>query len=650
MDHAVVPLKVWLALFLVALAVGLYKGLRDPIWCAMGAAYLYFAIPDREFNAGQLPYQVTFWALGVLMAALLYRGYFRTTARRELEEAALGSVRAAIDGVRSDLKTAILDASMLAVLPGDVRSAAMRAVEEKALDLVDRTAPRPIGRAMRRAAQAILTAACDQGEAEALKVRDHARGATKGNVRAALEARVPPIVDEALDKAVASSVTSRLEEEIDVHAKRTAREGGPSTASLGPLGIPLYRGPLLGVLSNPGLMMFIAFMVLTYIGAENAEFDSNKAMAKFDLEQLLLIPMIAIICCVRDPRHVRLFCAAWCAGVVHLCLNAITYWFHNGGRADDVGGQGGESNFLGAIIMTVCPIAYGMMLNEKTRFWRLVGIGLVGIFVLGVLASGSRAALIALLGSGGYWLFHTNRKGVAVGLAVIGVAGFLAVAPDSFWDRMGTIVGPKDQNPWVKLEEEPSKHEREVLWELAIDIWKSHPLMGIGPGQYNFVSAEQTEFVDAYQGVRGLQTHNTWLQMAAEYGALGTAVWGGAFFLSMFCYGLARKRIGKYKGWEWFASMCLGLEAGSLGSAIACTFNSFQWYDYHYWHFVLGPVVYQIAKETSERLEWMKPIETSEPRPPPRYGPPEEDVAVEDIDLSNAAPVAPESGPATVTS
>jgi O-antigen ligase len=362
-------------------------------------------------------------------------------------------------------------------------------------------------------------------------------------------------------------------------------------------------------------------------------------MTKFDTEQLLLIPMIAIICCVRDFRHMRLFILAWMLGATHLSMNAVTYWIHNGGRADDVGGQGGESNFLGAVIATVAPVALGMILNEKKRLWQLIGCGFAGVFTLGILASGSRAALIAFVAQSGYWLLHTNKKGIAAGTAMLGAAAFLTVAPESFWERMATIMGPKDRNPWVTVKEEDSKHEREVLWALAIDIYKDHPLTGIGPGQYNFVSAEQTDFVDAYNLVRGLQTHNTWLQLAAEFGTVGIVVWGGGWGLAFLCYLLARRRLKNYPGWEWMRAMCLGLEAGALGSAICCTFNSYQWYDYQYWQFVLGPLVYQIAKETAERIEWMKPMQLETARPPPRYGPPMADgLDIEHIDLSNAAP------------
>jgi hypothetical protein len=634
-----IPIKVWMALFILGLPIAIFKSLRDPIWAALTACYLYFAIPHREFNMGEYPYAAGFWAIGVLMSAILYRGYFQKEARRQIEEAGLFAVRSAIAAVKDEMREAMILAGLKAPLPGEVRQAGLLVGEEKGMEIVDSLAPVPIAVACRRSVQSIITLVATKVDEDVLRVIANASGSTKGNVRAALDATVAPFVDKLFVELTDTTARDHLARAIDQEQKQTTADLKPRTSSLGPLGIPLPRGGLTAILSNPGLWIHLAFMIVTYIGAQNALYDVNKAMTKFDTEELLLIPMIAIICCVRDVRHLRMYVFAWMLGTAHLCMNAVTYWMHNGGRADDVGGQGGESNFLGAIIVAIAPVALGMVLNEKTRFMRLVGCGFAGVFTLGVLASGSRAALIAFVASAGYWLLYTNKKGIAAGTALLGSSAFLTVAPESFWERMATIMGPKDKNPWVVVNEEESKHERQVLWALAIDIYKDHPMMGIGPGQYNFVSAEQTDFVDAYGGVRGLQTHNMWLQLAAEFGTLGIVVWGGGWLLSFLCYALARHRLRKYPGWEWLRALCLGLEAGAIGSAISCTFNSFQWYDYHYWHFVFGPIVYQIVKETTERIEWMKPLQLQAARPPPRYGPPIADgLDLDNIDLSSAAP------------
>lgn len=607
----------------MGLPIALYKAFRDPIWGAATAAYLYFAIPDREFIAPPLPYQAAFWGIAVLSASIVYRRVFLKSAREEIDRAGLEAAHQATETVRGDLKNSLLLAALRVHLPGELRQAALGASEAKAIETLEKTAPKPIGIPIQRAVKSVLSAAADAGEREAIDVAESLRGkATQGNLLLALEARVNPVIDQVLDTRLEPTVLDHLREAVEASRRDLENQHLATTRAAGAMGIPIPRGPLTGVLSNPGLWLHLAFMVLTYVGAQRAEFDVEKAMTRFDQEQLLLIPMIAIICAVRDPRHMRIFTAAWMLGTAHLCMNAIVFWKRNGGRADDVGGQGGESNFLGAITVMIAPIAFGMVLNPRVKRERWIGLALSGIYCLGVIASGSRAALIALLGSGAYWLFHTNRKGIAAGVAAVAAAGFLTVASDKFWERMGTILGEKDRNPWVQLPVEPSKHEREVLWELALELYLDHPLMGIGPRQFTFVSAERTDFTDAYEMVRGLQAHNLWLQLGAEFGTFGVLIWGGAFALAMGCYARARIRMKKYPGWEWFASTCLGFEAGLVGSAIACTFNSFQWYDYHYWHFVFGPIVYQIAKETAERLDWLKPIDLSDVRPPPRYGPP----------------------------
>ena len=403
----------------------------------------------------------------------------------------------------------------------------------------------------------------------------------------------------------------------------TAWEKDPrADGAKGPLGIPIPNGPLGGLGKNPGFWLHVVFIFLTWYGAENALRDPVVSEARVWVAVLLLIPLIALCFAVRNARHFQLFTLAWMFGTWHLAMNGITFGLQYGGRADSAGGQGGEANFLGAVIVAVAPIAFGMAINMPTFFWRVAGLGCAGCYALGVLASGSRAGLLAMIGSLGYWLMCTHRKLVAVGLACVAASGFLVVAPESFWEKMGTIMGEKDKNPWVQTAVEPSKGERLVLWTLAIEIWEKHPITGIGPLNYPIISAEETDFTDPYKGQRGLQAHSTWLQLLAEYGIIGGIVWAGSYLFALVCFRRARRRMTGYAGYEWFPALCLGFEAGAIASAIVLSFNSFQWYDYIYWHMIFGPLTYEIAKTTAERLDWMKPGEYEMARPPPRYGPP----------------------------
>jgi O-antigen ligase len=620
--------------FLIAALIALYKGLlREPIWAAVTACYFYFAIPIREFHAPDLPYQAAFWALAII-TCWRYRTLGPKWAQDDIERTAMRVGHEAVDAVRGNLRETIFTEAITGTPTRELATAGVSAVEPEAFHVIAETAPKPIAPFVKQAVHSRIQAAALDAEVEAGEVLELAGRSAKGNLRVALERRAGVLLDKALDR---EPVAGAIHNEIDRGIKEFDQQHAQlrKLHELGPLGYPLNRGPLAGILTNAGLWAQMVFIGLTFIGAQHAKYEYWPAMMRFENAYLLLLPMIAIICGVRTARHFKLFTWAWMLGVLHLSYNGITLWISYGGRADMIGGQGGEANFLGCIATFVAPIAFSMFVAERNRIIRLAGLGMAGAYFLGILACGSRGALMAVIGAMGYWMIHTSRKGIAAGVVALAAASFIAVAPESFWDRMGTIFAPKDTNPWIQAEVELSKKERLILWDLAIEVFKDNPWMGIGPQQYVYESAERTLIRDAYQSRRGMMTHNSWLQIAAEYGGVGLFVWGGAFAMSIFYYRRARLKMAKRPGWEWFGAYCLGLEAGSLGCGVAITFASFQWHDYLYWHFIYGPLVFQIAQDTAEQLDWHLPSELAMKRPPPRYGPPRQvgKVDVEAIDI-----------------
>lgn len=625
----------WPVIFFIGFPIFLYRAIKDPIYAVAAASYVYFAIPTVEFGVPGMPYQAMFFALGFLGAFRYYLMFHGWGAEEIL---ALGKrvAKSAMEAVKAEVKEAIAVATLQDRLKGEIRRAGIEAGETKALEVVRADAPAVIHVPVRRAVQTVLTQAADQAEQEALKVAGLPALKTKGAVRGALEERALKLVDQTIDERLDKEVEQNINEAIKSDEK-TDRGNDK-----GPLGIPLPNGPLRGLMLNTGFWLHVIFIGLTYYGAQNAIYDKNAAASKVMTTLLLMIPILSIILAVRTPRHFFIFVFAWMFGTWHICMNGVHYWLQYGGRADNAGGQGGESNFLAAIIVTVAPVAFGLAVNLKNTVYRLAFLGAAACYALGVLASGSRAGLLALIGAMGYWTINTNRKLIALGLAMLATSGFLVAAPESFWEKMGTILGEKDKNPYVRTAVEPSKGERLVLWDLAKKIWREHPITGIGPANYTVVSAEETDFTDPYKGQKGLQAHNSWLQIAAEYGTVGLVVWAGSFLWSFTCYFRARRRLRNYPGWEWFPAICLGMEAGAIASAVMLSFNSFMWYDYIYWHMITGPLALEIAKKTAERLEWLKPKEAVEVRPPPRYGPPQKDgLDLGAIDVSAAAPIRP---------
>jgi len=634
--QGIIPAAVWQAIYLAGFVVVFIMAFKDPVWLVCAGAYVYFAIPHREFGVPAMPYQALFFGLA-LLTSFFYYALFHKWGLSEIHEHARRVAHQVLDGVKEKMSDALLLAVSQEKLPGEMRQAVIAAVEEEVIQGVMAEAPAAIAVVVRRSVLTVLGRATEAAEREVVQVTSRSQGRTMGNLRVAVQERAVPIMNETLDREIDTELQRTVDELLAEDAKASAFQ----SSSRGPLGLPMPQGPIGGFLTNPTVWLHIIFIVLTWYGAKNAVYSYENAAPRVFVAVLLLIPISAILLSVRTAKQFRFFVYAWMLGVWHICMNGVTYWLQYGGRADNAGGQGGEANFLGAIIIAVAPVAFGLAINSNKTIERAVFLGVAGCYALGVLASGSRAGLLAMIGGLGYWLMNTTRRGMAIGLALMAASGFLVVAPDSFWEKMGTILGPKDTNQWVEGQVEPSKGERLVLWGLAIRLWKQHPIRGIGPLNYPIVSAEETDFTDPYKGQRGLQAHNTWLQLLAEFGITGFLVWAGAYILSTFCYRRARKRMEGYPGWEWYGAICLGLEAGSLSTAIVLSFNSFQWYDYIYWHMVVGPLSLEIARRTGDRLDWLKPAEGSSTRPPPRYGKPTRSrgIALGEIDLAEQAPM-----------
>jgi O-antigen ligase len=322
----------------------------------------------------------------------------------------------------------------------------------------------------------------------------------------------------------------------------------------------------------------------------------------------LFIPLLGIISQVRDARRLRMFLWAWMAGVGHIAYNGVTMWLSKGGRADDVGGQAGDANWLAMICVCVAPLALAMFIVEKKPLFRWGGLGAAGFYAMGVIASGSRGGLLALILGVGIWFVQTNKKGIAAGIMALAVGGFLLVAPESFWERMGTMFLGAENNPWIAKEHEASAQSRKIFWKLALTVFEESPFLGIGPMNIPEEAGERVWFIDPATGGTKYMTHNTWLQLLAEYGLFGSTFWIGGYLLSLWCVFrasmIAKQKLKDDPNYYWMPMYCVGLFAGWVANALAITFVSCQWLDYNYWIIVTGPLVLQIVRESAARSEW----------------------------------------------
>jgi hypothetical protein len=171
---------------------------------------------------------------------------------------------------------------------------------------------------------------------------------------------------------------------------------------------------------------------------------------------------------------------------------------------------------LGHYFNMCLPIGVVLWLIEgRTRSkWLLMALailaGLVLTFTFGAwLALATTCGLgIIIFGGAGRW------KLLFVAVIVLSlVAGLLAMGPlRPFVEQKatGTAIGSLAWDAATRL----------LGWRIALQTWWSHPLIGVGIGNFEFLSAEY-DFVLGAQS-QGSSPHQTYLYLLANYGLIGT--------------------------------------------------------------------------------------------------------------------------------
>lgn len=163
----------------------------------------------------------------------------------------------------------------------------------------------------------------------------------------------------------------------------------------------------------------------------------------------------------------------------------------------------GNPNYLALFVCLLLFLAFGALTSGYKKLLTLPLMGAAAGFVYVFLKCQSRGAVVAFaLGMIVFWVTHPrkNISLIACGL-VVGV-GLIFMAPATFFERLTTIGNYQEDN---------SSIGRLQLWGIAYTVIVSHPVLGIGPNNF--------------EGTYGFNSeHNTYVQAAAELGIPGLMV------------------------------------------------------------------------------------------------------------------------------
>jgi O-antigen ligase len=176
-------------------------------------------------------------------------------------------------------------------------------------------------------------------------------------------------------------------------------------------------------------------------------------------------------------------------------------------------------------LAALCLVAMGLTLSLATAratsgSIRLGAVAAGGMLVAVVLLTQSRGGFIGLVagfGLGAVSFLRTRRGGVLVGLVLVAVVS--VALPGAVWERLSGISKLTSSDTIAQADQEGSAEQRWQIQKTAVRIFSDNWLLGVGPGAYkaaNALYAPEIGFKD---------THNTYLNVAAETGLPGLLLW-----------------------------------------------------------------------------------------------------------------------------
>lgn len=358
------------------------------------------------------------------------------------------------------------------------------------------------------------------------------------------------------------------------------------------------------------LGMFIIWMAVC---TPFSSWRSNSARYLVTYVALYLPFFLILAAAPRTLADLRkLFCIAALCCLLYIPTSGSTYVGSSARLYSE--GTFGNAGELAQLVVFGLPFWIFLSLQFKNIFLRVISmVGGCGFMLIMLGKTATRSGVLALFCVAViYFLRGTLIKRIFMmaGGMIVATVIFL-VLPHSSIQRLGTITQALDSDDQGPGSDGPDSSvvERRDLMKDAIRMAVTHPVFGVGPGQFG-----QYRF-NHYKRANGkpkvwFPAHNTYLQMASESGIAGLILYVS---ILLGIYKVIR-RVRKLNADRplpsatQFGWMCLCLEAALISFMVTAAFLNCDRYPYL---FVLGGFALAL-----ERMAYSESVAAKESRAP----------------------------------
>ena len=232
-----------------------------------------------------------------------------------------------------------------------------------------------------------------------------------------------------------------------------------------------------------------------------------------------LLPSLVLVLLLIDSRERLLALNLTMALAVAVVVFKGGYWAVMTGFQDRVygppGSQYGDNNEFAVATAMAIPLLVLWYRETQARALRLALAGMIALSFAAALSSWSRGGLLSLGVVALLLVWHSRRKWLALPLLAVGIGLMFVNLPEAWFARLGALGGG---------ELDASAQSRLDVWRLGWAHALERPWFGGGFQGWIYLSQRTGGLVD---------WHSAYVEMAAEHGLMGLALWSALLLGNM---------------------------------------------------------------------------------------------------------------------